>query len=91
MTNIDSSTQSTIDQAITSMSAKATYAGSASTVFGWLLSSEFAVLMGIILGVAGLIVNIYYKKKEDARAQAWHDLQVQKLKTDALEPPNEGN
>ncbi len=85
MINIDNSTQSNIDAAITNMSAKATYAGSASTVFGWLLSSEFAVLVGIILGVLGFFVNFYYKRKEDSRAQAWHDLQVQKLKNGALE------
>jgi hypothetical protein len=38
-----------------------------------MLSSEFGMLAGIALGVGGLIVNWYYKHKEDRRRQAEHD------------------
>ena len=33
------------------------------TLTGWLLSSEFAVLFGMLLGMAGFLVNWYYKHK----------------------------
>jgi len=32
-------------------------------VTGWLLSSEFAVLFGMLLGAAGFAVNWYYRHK----------------------------
>ena len=43
------------------------------TVGGWFLSSEFAVLVGLILGVAGFLVNWYYRAKDDRRNQIEHD------------------
>ena len=33
------------------------------TVGGWMLSSEFAVLFGMLIGLAGLGVQWYYKHK----------------------------
>lgn len=50
--------------AAASAATKATYGSSAAIVGGWFLSSEFAVLMGIVIGVAGFVVNWYYRHKE---------------------------
>ena len=63
----------TIDATIAAAGSKATYTGAGMTISGWLLSSEFAVLMGIVIGVAGFLVNWYYKHKEDKRQQAEHE------------------
>jgi Bacteriophage holin family, superfamily II-like len=57
------STANTIDTALAATGSKATYTGSGMILSGWLFSSEFAVLMGIIIGVAGFIVNWYYRHK----------------------------
>lgn len=53
----------TLDVAFSAAGSKATYTGASMTIFGWLLSSEFAVLVGMIVGVGGFIVNWYYKHK----------------------------
>jgi Bacteriophage holin family, superfamily II-like len=52
-----------LDTAIASVSGKATYTGASMSVFGWFVSSEFAVLVGTIVGVAGFFVNWYYRHK----------------------------
>ena len=57
------SAHQTVDAALAAAGSKATYAGSGVTVTGWLLSSEFAVLVGMLLGLAGFIVNWYYRHK----------------------------
>lgn len=53
------------------------------TLTGWFFSSEFAVLMGVLIGVAGFLVNWYYRHKQDRRDQAAHDLRMQQLRADA--------
>ncbi len=55
--------QQAVETAISAAGSKATYTGASMTIGGWLLSSEFAVLFGMVLGVLGLIVNFYYKRK----------------------------
>ncbi|MEN6304212.1 MAG: holin, partial [Armatimonadia bacterium] len=62
----------TIDATIAAASSKATYTGAGMTIGGWFMSSEFAVLMGIVIGVAGFFVNWYYRHKEDKRQQLEH-------------------
>ncbi len=52
-----------IEATIAATGSKATYTGAGMTIGGWFLSSEFAVLMGMLLGVLGLLVNWYYKHK----------------------------
>lgn len=61
-----------VDTAVASTASKTTYLGAGMTVGGWFLSSEFAVLIGIVLGVAGFIVNWYYKHKQDRRESLEH-------------------
>lgn len=53
--------------------SKATYTGASTSVVAWVLSSEFGILFGVLLGLGGFIVNWYYKHKEDKRQQAEHD------------------
>ena len=57
------STQTTVDAALAAIGSKSTYAGASVTVTGWLLSSQFAVLVGMLLGLAGFLVNWYYRHK----------------------------
>lgn len=52
-----------IETTLAATGSKATYTGAGMTIGGWFLSSEFAVLMGMIIGVAGFLVNWYYKHK----------------------------
>lgn len=67
-----------IDSALAAAGSKATYSGSATMIGAWWLSSEFAFLVGMIVGVAGLLVQWYYKSKV-ARAEVAH-LEAQNLR-----------
>lgn len=58
-----STTSTTVDAALATIGSKTTYAGASVTVTGWLLSSEFAVLVGMLLGLAGFLVNWYYRHR----------------------------
>ena len=53
----------TLDAALAAAGSKATYTGSGMVLSGWLFSSEFAVLVGIVIGVLGFLVNWYYRHK----------------------------
>lgn len=55
--------RTTLDTAVATAASKATYTGAGMTIGGWLLSSEFAVLFGMLLGLFGFFVNWYYKAK----------------------------
>lgn len=61
-----------LDAAAASAASKATYAGASLTVSSWLLSSEFGVLVGVLIGLIGLVVNIYFKFRDDRRNAAAH-------------------
>jgi hypothetical protein len=52
-----------VDVVLAATGSKATYGGSASMIGGWFFSSEFAILVGMLVGVAGLVVNWYYRDK----------------------------
>lgn len=58
------------DAAIAAAAHKSTMAGAGAAVIGWVTSSEFGVLVGFIIGVAGLLINWYYKARADKRATA---------------------
>lgn len=70
-----------IDVTLAAVGSKATYTGAGTSLVGWLMSSEFGVLAGIVLGVVGLLVNLYFKRKQDAREQREHEARMRKLET----------
>lgn len=47
-----------------------TITGSLTSIFGGLTANEIAAYGGLCIGIAGLLVNWYYKAKEDRRAEA---------------------
>ena len=62
-------------------SSIATYIGGGISAFwGILTSQEFGILIGMLVGIAGLCLNYYYKKRDDKykladerRKQELHD------------------
>ena len=60
---MSSTASNTLDATIAAAGSKATYTGSGMVLSGWLFSSEFAVFVGILIGIAGFLVNWYYKHK----------------------------
>lgn len=67
----------TLDATLAAVGSKATYGGASTSVVSWLLSSEFGMIAGITIALAGFIVNWYYKHKEDRRQQAEHERRMQ--------------
>ena len=65
-----------VEAAIAAYGSKATYTGAGASVLSWRMSSQFGVVAGVILGVAGFIVNWYYRHKANRREQEEHDLRV---------------
>lgn len=69
--------QQTLDATLAAAGSKATYGGASASVVSWFLSSEFGMLAGLCIGLAGLMVNWYYKHKEDCRQQVEHERRMQ--------------
>ena len=65
--------QTTIEMTLASAGSKATYTGAGASVMSWVLSSEFGILFGLVLGIAGFALNWYYKHKHDRREQLEHE------------------
>jgi hypothetical protein len=69
---------------------KATGAGSATTILGWATGSDFGMWIGILIGLIGLTINLYYRRKSDQRATLAHELYMQNhvmpVHTDSLPP-----
>lgn len=65
--------------AAASLANKFTFSGAWLTVGSWFVSSEFGILMGIVIGLGGLLVNWYYRHKENKRAQQLHDRKMETL------------
>lgn len=57
---------------VATAAGKVTYAGVGSIGYGWLFSNEFAVAAGFLIGVAGFLVNLYYRRRADRRQEALH-------------------
>jgi hypothetical protein len=70
----------TVDATVAAIGSKATQAGAATSVTSWVLSSEFGVLAGILIGFVGLIVNVYFKRREDKRLQAEHEARMREMR-----------
>lgn len=70
---MDTNKELAFDATMAAVGSKATYGGASTTVASWFVSSEFGMLMGIFIGVIGLLINFYFKHKEDKRRQEEHD------------------
>lgn len=79
------------DIAIAAAASKVTYTGAGTVGLGWLFSNEAAVVAGFLIGLAGLLVNWYYKAKADRRLTREHEARMVRLRagystdTDAME------
>ena len=62
-----------IDATLAAIGHKTAQTGAITTLGGWVLSSEFGVLVGVVLGIAGLSIQWYYRRKQDQREQAEHE------------------
>lgn len=54
--------------------------GTGMSFYGLVTSSGFVALAGMMMGLIGLLVNIYFKRQDAIRRQQIHALQVARLK-----------
>lgn len=65
--------------AVTKTAAGATFVGSATSIFGGLSANELAAIGGLLVGLAGLAINLYFNWKRDQREQREHDARMKAL------------
>lgn len=81
---MDDLKQTTIDATLAAAGSKATYAGADTSLLSWLASSEAGVVFGIVLGVVGLLVNLYFKWRDDKRQQIEHEARMRAIRGEYL-------
>lgn len=64
--------QHAIEASIAASGAKATYGGASVGLLGWLMQSNFLSLVGAFVAIVGLLVNWYYRAKQDRRDEETH-------------------
>lgn len=63
MPTTEHATTHAIEATLAAAGSKSTYAGAGVTIGGWALSSEFAALAGVLIALAGMFINWYYRHK----------------------------
>lgn len=71
---------------VTAAASKATYAGSLALLGGWLISSQAAALLGLMIAATGLAVQWYYRHKEFRMRQREHAAQMRREGIDVADP-----
>lgn len=71
--------QETVEAAIAAVGSKVTYAGSGGSVLAWMTSNEGGVMIGVLVAVVGLVVNVFFKWREDRRQQEEHNERMRQL------------
>lgn len=82
---------STLDAASIAVSNKMTLGGAAGTIAGWATSSAFGVWAGIVIGLAGLALNFYFKRRSDAREHALYLAKMRKYAVTGSDAPLEAD
>lgn len=65
-----------VEQVIAASAPKVTYAGGAMGGSGFLLNDKVIGLLGLVIAVAGFLVNWHYKRKDDKRRQVEHEARM---------------
>lgn len=69
-----------IELGVAAAASKSTYGGAATSFLGWLLSSEFTIIVGLVVAVGGFIVNWYYKREANRRQAAESALRMELMR-----------
>lgn len=71
--------EQTIDVIGSAVGSKVTYTGAGLSGIGWIFSSEFGVAAGVIIGLIGLLTNLYFKRKQDQREQHEYEARMRAM------------
>ncbi len=70
----------TVDTALVAIGNKATQAGAGTSLVSWILSSNFGVWVGILIGVAGFLMQLYFNQRRDKREQSEYEMRMSRAK-----------
>jgi hypothetical protein len=68
-----------IDAALATIGHKTAQGGVGITFVGWALSSEGTAVIGILMGLVGLSIQWYYRRKQDRREEAEHEARMKAM------------
>lgn len=68
---------------------RATGTGTGVWLFGWLASSEFLGVAGVVIALTGMLINWYYKRQANIRANHVYLLQAERLRRDVNSTPSD--
>ena len=77
---MSSTIQTATEATAAAVATKSTYAGSIATIGGYILQSEVIAFCGLVLALAGFVVNLFFKIREDRRQAEVHRLAIQNAK-----------
>lgn len=70
------------DLALSGVASKVTYGGAGLSIYGWVLTNEFAIGVGILATLVGMLVNTFFKWRADRRADIYLKAKLDRLKKD---------
>lgn len=73
------------DAALAASASKATYGGAASSGLGVVFSSEAAAIAGALVAVLGLVINLYFRRRQDRREEREHELRMRSVNRAVIE------
>jgi hypothetical protein len=68
-----------VEATIAGVANKVTYGGGGFALVMGLNASEIAAFVGALVAILGLVVQIYYKRKADKRAEELHKLRLEEI------------
>lgn len=71
--------QTAFEAAVAASASKIMYTGGAASGAGFVLSNELIGAIGLVIALAGFVVNWYYRRKDDRRRQHEHDAKMAQL------------
>lgn len=76
----------TIETTVLSLSNKSVFAGSVTSVLGWLAQSGMTALVAMLVAVLGLLINAWFQLRRDRREQREHERRMWLMKTNPQHP-----
>lgn len=73
--------QEAFDAAVAASATKAMYGGAGAAAGGFVMSNELLGLLGLLIALAGFLVNFHYRRKQDQRESVEHEKRMRKLAT----------
>ena len=68
------------DSTIASIANKATYTGAVSAVYGGMTANEIAAFGGLLVAVIGVLIQLFFKLRDDRRNAEYHRERLASIK-----------